>query len=50
MRKDSIFFAGLALMFAIIGCAAEVILFDLLAVFAIVWAWVVYETEEKDND
>lgn len=44
--RDCLFFACIALMFAVIGCAAGLAIFDFLAVLSILWAWLVYETEE----
>lgn len=49
-KRGCLFFAGVAVMFAVIGSAADVLIFDLLSILSLLWAWVVYETEEKEDD
>lgn len=49
-KRGCLFFAGLALMFAVIGSAAGVLIFDLLSILSILWAWVVYEMEDGENE
>ena len=50
MSNDVLLFVLIALFAACIGAATGLLLADFIAAASIVWAWVIHEMEEKEDD
>lgn len=50
MSNEVLTFVLIALFAACIGAATGLLLADFIAAASLVWAWVIHETEDGDND
>lgn len=50
MKDGVFFFVVVALCAACIGAATGLLLADFIAAASILWAWIIHEMEEKEDD